>query len=142
MYLIGNRTTKLPRILSRYNKSSRLPSSLKKDEKKKPQSSSSEDQRAREAYRNSLAFFEENYLKARKNRHQSVVFAIPDDYRYETMTMFKKYRQGVSSLDNATKIMNEVSSFKSKSWMQQIYLGTRMARENAKRSIRKYSVEN
>jgi hypothetical protein len=102
------------------------------------------------AFKKSLAYFEEQYLLMRKNnRRRRIVFTNEDDLRYETLNMLKKYRSSsnsnshnYSSYQNSVRIMDEVKNFKSKSWIQQIYIGSRIAQENAKRSIKKYSMEN
>ena len=93
-----------------------------------------------DAYNLSPLFFEEQYHRTPKCT--GIVFLTHDDYRYETMNAFKKYRNNVSSFENAKKIIEDVIFFKQKTWLQQVYLGSMIAKENAKRLLRKYSISN
>ncbi len=87
----------------------------------------------------SLALFEEQYSRVKRQRHRRKghVFSVQEDYRQETMRMFDKYRPpGTTGLSSSMKILEDVAGFRTKTWVQRVHLGTKIARERAKRSLR------
>jgi hypothetical protein len=65
-----------------------------------------------------------------------------DIIRAETLYLYQQdYSEGMSRLETAKKIVDDASTFKEKTWLQQIYLGNEMVKSNVKRRIEKRSIE-
>lgn len=62
--------------------------------------------------------------------------------RAETMLIYQQqYSEGMTPLETSSKILDDAKTFKTKTWLQQIYLGTDMARNNVRRRIQKCAQE-
>jgi hypothetical protein len=104
---------------------------INKDNKIKPDSM--------EIFNAGVSYFEDQFNKVRNNKNQNSFYAFKGDIKQETMQVYEKYCEGISPYKNAKKILNDANTFKSKSWLQQIYLGSQMVKGNALRRIKKYS---
>ena len=92
-----------------------------------------------EIFNAGVSYFEDQFNKVRRNKLQNGFFSFNNDIKQETMDIYRKYCNGITPYKNAKKMLNDANTFKSKSWLQQIYLGSQMARGNALRRIRNYN---
>jgi len=93
----------------------------------------------RKKFVESLSYFGEKLKQLRTENSINMDDSIKCDLRKETMSMYRdKYCHGMTSQENAKRILNDVNTFKTKSWIQQINLATNMVRVDVLKRISKY----
>ena len=88
-----------------------------------------------EIFKTSAVLFGERLNQLRlENKMQD---ATKSDLRKQTMQMYQqKYANGQTAYENAKRILNDVNTFKAKSWVQQMHLASQMAKTNVLKRIR------
>ena len=93
----------------------------------------------RKIFEESINIFGEKLKKLRTENSIDLSDTIKYDLRKQTMSIYRnKYCHGLTSQENAKRILNDVNTFKGKSWVQQINLATNMVRVNVLKRISKY----
>ena len=93
----------------------------------------------RKIFEESINIFGEKLKKLRTENSIDFSDTIKYDLRKQTMSIYRnKYCHGLTSQENAKRILNDVNTFKGKSWIQQINLATNMVRVNVLKRISKY----
>ena len=67
------------------------------------------------------------------NVERKIKFPIKNKIHYETMQMYEKYRNGESSEDTVKQVFKDVSTFRSKTCIQKIQMGSLMLQKITKR---------
>ncbi len=109
----------------------------------KAKNHSSKNQQAskngRKVFEESINIFGEKLKQLRTENSIHLSDSIKCDLRKQTMNIYRnKYCHGLTSQENAKRILNDVNTFKGKSWIQQINLAANMVRVNVLKRISKY----